>query len=236
MRIYDDLYELIEFSDGEKEVIDLPCFQRLRRVGQTSLAHYVFPGATHTRFPHSLGVAHLAGRVADKLQPKHLDEEDCRLLRIAALLHDLGHLPLSHSLEAVYENEIGQAKKANAAKDEFSLVPPSIGSTSDVQKNGSELMNYFMKYCECDDDPPKERNKPHEALSAYLIKNEKQLASRIENYNVAPADVASLVLGRHPKVYLNQLLHSDLDVDTMDYLRRDAKATGINYGEFALSY
>lgn len=95
--IRDPIHGDIELSELELALIDSEPMQRLRRIKQLSFCSLVYPGANHSRFEHSLGTMHLAGRMARKLS---LDEE---LIRLAALLHDVGHLPYSHSLEDVFE-------------------------------------------------------------------------------------------------------------------------------------
>ena len=91
----------------EKDLIDSPWVQRLRYILQLQSAHWVYPGAEHTRFQHSLGTMHLAGRFMARLYPSLCqtvpDVPSCHFLeefiRITALLHDIGHGPFSHSLE-----------------------------------------------------------------------------------------------------------------------------------------
>jgi len=105
--IRDPLYGYIEISDEEKEIIELPVFQRLRRVSQLSLADLVYPNATHNRFSHSLGVMHLAKIVSKYLETSEIKEkillnEDSNLIIWAGLLHDIGHLPFSHVCEPVF--------------------------------------------------------------------------------------------------------------------------------------
>jgi len=98
--IYDEIHGFIEINDIEKEIIDTPVFQRLRHITQIGLAYLVYPGATHTRFSHSIGVLHLANKVGNNLlREEYLSQDEVQLLRLAALLHDIGHYPLSHSLE-----------------------------------------------------------------------------------------------------------------------------------------
>jgi HD superfamily phosphohydrolase len=83
------------------EVVDHPWFQRLRRIKQLSLTHYVYPGALHTRFHHALGAMHLMGQALQELRLKGVDitDEELEAARIAILLHDIGHGPFSHTLE-----------------------------------------------------------------------------------------------------------------------------------------
>ena len=100
--IRDPIHGYIYISKDEKDIIDNPIFQRLRRIRQLSGAHITYPGAQHTRFDHSIGAMHLA-KLATKriatiidLQPKYIDE-----IKIGALLHDIGHGPFSHLFEEV---------------------------------------------------------------------------------------------------------------------------------------
>ncbi len=127
--ILDPLHGLIRFTDEEVKVLSSPIFQRLRKIKQNGLLHYVFPSATHTRFEHSLGVLFVADSMLQSLiynsvaSTKKLaksgewlpgqaidfsksceDEETARYIfrvtRLAALVHDLGHGPLSHTFDS----------------------------------------------------------------------------------------------------------------------------------------
>ena len=111
--ITDPIHKYIRITDIEKKLIDTEVFQRLRKIRQLAGAHLVYPSAQHTRFEHSLGVMHLAGLAAETLLDKGYitNKEDVESLRIAALLHDIGHGPFSHLFEEVLsENE---SKKIN---------------------------------------------------------------------------------------------------------------------------
>src|SRR5207237_243425 len=103
--ITDPVHRYIRFSEVEKELIDTAVFQRLRRIRQLAGAHLVYPGAQHSRFEHSLGTMHVAGFAGETLIAKgYLDDEDkVQKLRLAALLHDIGHGPFSHLFEEVLE-------------------------------------------------------------------------------------------------------------------------------------
>ena len=103
--ITDPVHRSIRFSQVEKEVIDTPTFQRLRRIRQLAGAHLVYPSAQHSRFEHSLGAMHIAGLACESLLAKgYIDNaEVVQDLRLAALLHDVGHGPFSHLFEEVLE-------------------------------------------------------------------------------------------------------------------------------------
>ncbi|MFP4047008.1 MAG: HD domain-containing protein, partial [Bacteroidales bacterium] len=102
--INDPVYGFINiFDEIIYDLIETPYFQRLRRIKQLGLTHYVYPGATHTRFHHSLGAMHLMQLTIDIIRSKghEITPEEARAAKIAILLHDLGHGPLSHTLENV---------------------------------------------------------------------------------------------------------------------------------------
>ncbi len=115
----DPLYGYVDLSPEEIEVIDTPAFQRLRGIKQVAHTHLVYPSAIHTRFAHSIGTMHVAGLMADRL---YLTREERRLVRLAALLHDIGHGPFSHLFE-----EVTQA--ATGSKVDHELVGRAIVST-----------------------------------------------------------------------------------------------------------
>ena len=98
----DPIYGLIRFPfDTIYEIIDHPYFQRLRRISQQALSHYVYPGALHTRFQHALGATHLMCRAIETLRSKgvYISDKEYEAVCIAILLHDVGHGPFSHALE-----------------------------------------------------------------------------------------------------------------------------------------
>ena len=101
--IRDPLWNTIRLDRTALDIIDTPQFQRLRHIRQLGLAHLVYPGATHTRFDHALGVYHLARRtlriLGERSELEGIDPEECRLIPYAALLHDIGHYPFSHAVE-----------------------------------------------------------------------------------------------------------------------------------------
>ncbi|BDH79340.1 MAG TPA: HD domain-containing protein [Methanothermobacter sp.] len=96
--IRDSIHGNLQINDFEVKLIDTPPFQRLRRIKQLGFTNLIYPGANHTRFEHSIGTMHLASQLADQLG---LDKHKKSILRVSALLHDLGHGPFSHVSEAV---------------------------------------------------------------------------------------------------------------------------------------
>ncbi len=102
--IKDPVFGYVYITEAEKEIIDSFPVQRLRRLRQLAGSEYVYPGANHTRFEHSIGVMHLAGLLAENpYLSSYFSEEDYQTVRIAALLHDVGHGPFSHIFEHLLE-------------------------------------------------------------------------------------------------------------------------------------
>jgi hypothetical protein len=104
--IVDPIHDFIRVYETELKIIDSPIFQRLRRIRQLSGAHFTYPSAQHSRFEHSLGVMHIAGQAAQALKEKgFLDTNKIQEIRLAALLHDVGHGPFSHLFEEVLQSK-----------------------------------------------------------------------------------------------------------------------------------
>ena len=101
--ITDPIHRYIRFSETEREIVDTAIFQRLRGIRQLAGAHLVYPSAQHSRFEHSIGTMHVAGYAGETLFSKGYfgDEDKIQQLRLAALLHDIGHGPFSHLFEEV---------------------------------------------------------------------------------------------------------------------------------------
>ena len=104
--IIDPIHDFVRVYDNELKIIDMPIFQRLRRIRQLSGAHLIYPGAQHTRFEHSLGVMHIASMAGQALAEKGIvSSDDIQNLRLAGLLHDIGHGPFSHLFEEIFEEK-----------------------------------------------------------------------------------------------------------------------------------
>jgi len=129
--IIDPIHDFIRVYDHELEIIDNPIFQRLRRIRQLSGAHLTYPGAQHTRFEHSLGVMHIASQAGQALKEKEiLKSDDIEILRLAGLLHDIGHGPFSH----LFEEIIQQKKISHEDFGKNLILKSEIGDT--LSKNG----------------------------------------------------------------------------------------------------
>jgi HD superfamily phosphohydrolase len=100
--IRDPVHGYIKVTEAERDVIDTPFLQRLRRIHQLAGAYMVYPGAVHTRFDHVTGAMHVAGQLAESLALwTDLKPDSIQEIRLAALLHDVGHGPFSHTFEEV---------------------------------------------------------------------------------------------------------------------------------------
>ncbi|MEN2975491.1 MAG: HD domain-containing protein, partial [Candidatus Caldarchaeales archaeon] len=96
--VKDPVHGYIVLDEDLLRIVDTSAFQRLRRIHQLPFVYLVYPGARHTRFDHSLGCMHLARMFGEKLG---LDPHKLKVLTIAGLVHDIGHTPYSHLLEAL---------------------------------------------------------------------------------------------------------------------------------------
>jgi uncharacterized protein len=181
--IRDPLWDTIRLDATAVRIIDTAAFQRLRYIRQLGLAHLVYPGATHTRFDHALGVYHLAQTALRFLKeraplPPHVWEGE-ELVPYAALLHDIGHYAFSHALEE--------------------LEPERIPGS-------------------------------HEAVSAFFF-DSPELRRALEPLGPHAADrIYGLIRGTEA-LPLRGLVSGSLDLDKMEYLRRDARFCGVPYGE-----
>lgn len=209
--IYDPLYGFIKITPVEWEIIHSPFYQRLRWIKQLGFSFYIFPGAEHSRFGHSIGVMHNAHCILESIGLAVPDEDLAvqkfkgkgvlfhQSLRLAALLHDLGTFPFSHTTEMSYI---------------------SFGETTN-KKGGKRL------------------NDDHENLGSYIIKNtdyDGGITKILKKYGIDPQKISDLVKGVDPSILANQILHSEIDCDRMDYLLRDAHYTGLNYGTYDRDY
>ena len=178
--IYDELHGFIGLHNIEVSIVDTPTFQRLRRIKQLAQAWYVYPGAIHTRFSHSLGVFRLAELISNKfIREGFINEDEALLLRVSALLHDIGHTPYSHTLEQYF------------------------------------LQKYGLR---------------HEDITSWIISEDPYINESLKSNGIDPNEIVAIIRGLHRNRLLSLVLSSDLDVDRLDYLPRDALHTGVAYG------
>jgi hypothetical protein len=134
--IRDPIHGYIGINEVEKKIIDLWPVQRQRGIKQLSIASIVYPGGDHTRFSHALGAMHVAGLIADALKRSvEISDEEWQLLRLAGLLHDIGHGPFSHSFEEVLVKHRGlnheQMGKEVVKKSELADALNDVGFSPD---------------------------------------------------------------------------------------------------------
>ncbi len=110
--IRDPIHGTILLSEPELELIDTPQMQRLRHIKQNGLCYLVYPAMNSTRFEHSLGVMHLAGLVAEHI---NLEDEEKETLRVAGLLHDIGHCAFSHTSDDILA-KMGYSHEENSSR------------------------------------------------------------------------------------------------------------------------
>ena len=118
----DPIHGFIKLSDTEKRLIDTQVFQRLRRIRQLAMTFLVYPGALHTRFDHSIGVMHVAGRICTKLRELNsikICDDEIDQVRLAALLHDVGHGPFSHVSEYLLDKYAPDAADKDKVREKI---------------------------------------------------------------------------------------------------------------------
>jgi hypothetical protein len=213
------VHGFIGLTQLEREIVDHAAFQRLRRVKQLAWTDYVYPGASHTRFEHSLGVMHLASRLYDAVVRSSGStlrevfgyteaglERDWQVVRLAALLHDIGHPPFSHAAENLLPMK---------APENYSLF----------QGMGKPAERYA-----------------HEDYSVAII--ETLLKDLIEqhpcnrrNHKITTNEITALISKRPPggaTLFWKDIISGQLDADRMDYLLRDSLHAGVSYGRYDL--
>lgn len=213
--VSDPVHGTIPLNEVEARVMQTQVFQRLRRVKQLGLAHYVYPSADYSRLAHSLGVCHITGLTIQSLARNGFaeSEEDYQYYRLAALLHDVGHYPLSHCTEhAVLDYYEERRAEAKLKKKDDGSGPKS--------HDGEELEGI-----------------KHERVSELVLLEDKELRAVLESHGYDPSKIASIFLRQNTADFpLSNLISSDLDADRFDYLLRSSRATGLPYGSIDFEY
>ncbi len=218
-KIYDPVHSFIKFDDFERELIDSFIFQRLHHIRQLGVTYLVYPGATQSRFEHSLGVMEIASRIFDQIC------KECRpdvfhyvprkgsaeyiywkeILRMAALCHDLGHLPFSHAAEA-------------------DLLGPEGHEEMTLKIIESDMLKTVW-------------NKLKEKLGFQKIFSDRNFIDDITKVAIGECKLQELRPNRYPfshweKIVAECISGDFFGADRIDYLLRDARSTGIAYGLF----
>ncbi|MBK9323147.1 MAG: HD domain-containing protein [Bdellovibrionaceae bacterium] len=224
MEIRDPVHGSIYYSDAEVAILDTAEYQRLRAIKQLGFAEFSFPGATHNRYLHSVGVAHLAGLAFDsifKALPFAKNSTRLRLrqaFRLAALLHDVGHGPLSHTTEQVMPSVESLGIRVYAQS--------SNPNTHKNRKANHE--DYTIKYVI--------DSLIGETITARFPDLLPIHVACLIDKSLACPDDFFVDNGIDYRPILSQLVSSELDVDRMDYLERDSFFCGTNYGKIDLSW
>lgn len=208
--INDPVYGGIGITQLELELISTPVFQRLRGLRQVARLNFVFPSAEHSRYVHSIGVLYIMSLMTEHLEKQGmLTEEDVIKMRVAALLHDIGHYPLSHLGEAVY------------------------GYCMDLKDAGKEGRRPLYEM-----SSSHSKSADHEELGKYIVTHNLEIKGILEKYGLDPEEIGEIFTGEcgAGNMVYTQLLHSSLDADRLDYLLRDSYQTGVKYGLVDLQY
>ncbi|MCK4796742.1 MAG: HD domain-containing protein [Spirochaetes bacterium] len=220
---YDNVHGFIRVTELESEIIDSPFFQRLRNISQLGLLNYVFPGALHNRFNHSLGVLHMADKMTVSLQEKGCLENKREIIRMAALLHDIGHYPLSHLVEKVVKDD---AKSKFPTTDIF-IEEDSSGELG-IGCIDHEIHKLNLKIH--DTGNPSDNFAHHERISNIVIYKTEIHDILLKNFTEDEIKIITQIIsGIYPGPE-RYIIHSELDADRFDYLMRDSRQTGVLYG------
>lgn len=216
MEIRDPIHGPITVSPAEMQVMLHPLFTRLRGIRQLDFSEYTFPGACHSRYLHSIGTMHLAGLAFDVISrdlagavPAGELRRLRQTLRVAGLLHDLGHPPMSHTGERLLP-------------DLACLTGGRVGSPAGIDHE--TMTRILLRRTDIND------------LITAAFRDDGVLAEHVEAVLSPASSLAHnepFTFGSLDTLPLfRQLISGELDVDRMDYLLRDSYFTGVTYGRF----
>ena len=214
--IRDNIHGYIKLTKLESEIIQLPVFNRLHRIRQSSFAFMVYPTAQGTRFAHSIGTMKVASDIAEEIL-KNLSYDDKKsilgdmherefveIARLAGLLHDIGHGPFSHTSERIL---------AEALKK---VSPNDYNEGCNLWRRSDFPVHEFYTY---------KLIQKGQDLSDLLPSNYKEILGDVITHKSSSSNIRQEALN-----LLQQIITSQLDADKMDYLLRDAYTSGVSYG------
>jgi len=211
--VVDSIHGDVHLTGCELEVIDTASFQRLRHLKQLAMSQMAYPNATHTRFAHSLGALAIMEKITESAKKSgqiKLLRKQKENFRLAALLHDIGHYPYSHLMERI---------------DNVKLIEEQVEGAKVAEKT---LDRSGSQYPE------------HDLVGTYIVTEQSDLIEALGGKKRAKL-IANLFGPKRPTqnqriLQLSKLVHSSLDMDRLDYLLRDSKATGVPYGQIDINY
>jgi len=223
--ICDNTHGPVGISKLEQDIINTRTFQRLKKIKHLGLASLVFPGAEHSRFSHSIGVMHIMSRFIDKLKEVgcgHLagkkSDEIKQKLRLAALLHDIGHYPLSHLGEKAFE-WVAYTQEITDVRSKEMVENPPYGALIEAGRDHEN------------------KDASHEALGKLILTADGSEIKSLLEYNYDPFEIARIFNTEDVENdFYIQLISSTLDCDRLDYMLRDSISTGTPYGHIDLEY
>ncbi|EGT50466.1 hypothetical protein CAEBREN_22788 [Caenorhabditis brenneri] len=227
--INDNVYGTVKVPSPIDKIIDTKEFQRLRNLKQTGLVYRVYPNCEHSRFVHSLGTFSLAYNLVDKLRHNqpclNITSEDHLCVSVAALLHDVGHGPFSHLFDGEFAKRSGSSfkhedmsiniiRKIMEKEDIRTFFKPILGDGQKYEENVHFITELISL-------------KPFDFQDTDSFKD----LPNGERAQVVENEWKAIVRGRGlDKSFLYDIVsnsHNGHDVDKMDYLLRDSKASGV---------
>jgi HD superfamily phosphohydrolase len=239
-RIYDAVYGYVELDEDEFQLVNTAIFQRLQWIKQLGPLHTVFPSAQHSRFSHTIGVFYIAKKMIEHLKGLQeygyaFEKNEEKILRFAALLHDIGHVPLSHVGERVLGHDMGAKARGEDGEGQQGAQILDLLSEKPGGKAWHRLFPDQNLLCS--------RTKLHERLSAEIVLHHTGIYAVLARVwpgrtkrGECKQRIAQAIVGMNLSDIPTVLLHSELDADRLDYLLRDSFFTGVGYGQVDLDY
>ena len=217
--IKDPVWGMTGLTPLEISILDSPLLQRLRRIHQTGLVYLTYPAALHTRFDHSIGMLHCATLIIDSINRKYkssgksipfsdIEEQE---IRLASLLHDIGHTALSHLTEGIFSNYSTIIRAKKELEERKGIRPKNHEFLSAVIVRTSSFL------CMLD-----------EAINVNHPPFIKDVASTVNH-------ISDMIIGlpiddKNDKAYITDIVNGPYDADRLDYTFRDSYFTGISLG------